>query len=284
MGKLIISEALRMSKTLCFKIYMIFAAAYGVTTVLSEYTSVVRMRNGGYDVDFAVDGIAFGGCGSVLVAGAVFAGMFIGREYSDGTVRNKLVVGHGRCGIYLSNFIVCTAANVIAMLVSFIVTFALGIPLLGIKMTAGETALLILLSIISCIAVTSVLVLIPMLIGKKSAAVAILILSVFFMFGLTSYIDSRLREPEYSGGMEMVVTEEGKTEFREMEQTKNPLYLDEDTRKVFEFFDDFLPSSQLYHIASLDSPELAKTAVYDIIVLIAVTEAGILVFRKKDIK
>lgn len=263
---------------------MIFSAVYGVITVLSEYIDVTAMRNRGYEIDCAAEHIAFGGCISIFAAGAVFVGMFIGREYSDGTVRNKLVVGHGRCGIYLANFILCAAANTAALLINLAVTFALGIPLLGMKMSAGETAFLIFVSIIAYIAVTSVLVLIPMLIGKKSAATAILILSVFFMFGLTSFIDSRLKEPEYWSGTEMVVTEDGETKFEEMEKTKNPYYLDEDTRKVFEFIDDFLPSSQLYHIASLEAPELAKTAIYDIILLIAVTEAGILVFRKKDIK
>ncbi len=84
--------------------------------------------------------------------------------------------------------------------------------------------------------------------------------------------------------MELVATEDNGFEYRMAEQEKNPYYLEGDARKAFEFLNDFLPSSQLYRIASLNAPELAKTAIYDIIVLIAVTEAGILLFRKKDIK
>lgn len=284
MGKLIISEGLRMTKTLCFRIFMIFCAAYGAITVISEYIDVTGMRGRGFEVDLAVDYVVFSGCITVFAAGAVFAAMFIGREYSDGTVRNKLVVGHGRCGIYLANFILCAAANVGAMLLNFLVTLVLGIPLLGMKMSVGELMFSVLMSIIACIAVTSLQVLIPMLIGKKAAAAAAAIIFIFFGFGVTSFVDSRLKEPEYWSGMEMVITEEGEAAFKEQENTKNPYYLDEDTRKVFEFIDDFLPTSQLYHIASLETPELAKTVVYDIIILIAVTEAGILVFRKKDIK
>lgn len=104
------------------------------------------------------------------------------------------------------------------------------------------------------------------------------------MFGATSFVDSLLEEPEYYGGMELVATEDNGFEYRMAEQEKNPYYLEGDARKAFEFLNDFLPSSQLYRIASLNAPELAKTAIYDIIVLIAVTEAGILLFRKKDIK
>lgn len=35
----------------------------------------------------------------------IFCSMFIGTEYSDGTIRNRLIVGHTRKSIYLSNFL-----------------------------------------------------------------------------------------------------------------------------------------------------------------------------------
>ena len=47
-----------------------------------------------------------------LVA-AILTSMFIGSEYSDGTIRNKLVVGHSRMRIYLANLIVCSVACVL---------------------------------------------------------------------------------------------------------------------------------------------------------------------------
>ncbi len=37
---------------------------------------------------------------------AVFSGFYVGTEYSDGTIRNKLSVGHSRKNIYLANMIV----------------------------------------------------------------------------------------------------------------------------------------------------------------------------------
>ena len=50
-----------------------------------------------------------------LVA-AVFISLFVGSEYSDGTIRNKLVVGHSRMRIYLANLIVCSIACVLISL------------------------------------------------------------------------------------------------------------------------------------------------------------------------
>lgn len=277
-----------MINSLCFKIYMILSAGYGIITVLFSYADLTRLKawqEAGYDISLTVDSFVFASGITAICAGAVFMGMFVGREYSDGTIRNKLVVGHGRGFIYLANFLLCTAANLTALILNYTVTFALGIPLLGVNMAAGEIAYRILISVISCIALTSVLTLIPMLVGKKSAAVAALILSIFSMLFITSYVDSKLREPEYyGGGTELVFSPDGEHEFRESEPMKNPNYLEGEKRKVFEFFDEFLPFSQMYHVTSAEAPGLAKTAVYDIIILIAVTEAGILVFRKKDIK
>ena len=42
---------------------------------------------------------------------SVLAALFIGSEYSDGTMRNKCIVGHRRGSIYPANLIVCMAAG-----------------------------------------------------------------------------------------------------------------------------------------------------------------------------
>ena len=47
MAKLVISDFSRMAKSLCFRIYMGFAAIYGVITVLSEYISLCNAQNMG---------------------------------------------------------------------------------------------------------------------------------------------------------------------------------------------------------------------------------------------
>lgn len=273
-----------MAKALCFKVYMVFALAMGIIMTLSEYSNLSIARNRGIDVTFSLNQLAFSGALVIMLAGAVFTGMFIGREYSDGTIRNKLVVGHGRFGIYLSNFLVCAAVNVSALLLNLIAVLSIGLPIIGMDMSAGEAAVNILISVIAMVSLTALFVFIAMLVKSKASALVILLLFTFFMLGATSFIDSRLREPEYYGGMELVSTEEGGFEYKMAEEEKNPYYLEGDARKVFEFLNDFLPSSQLYRISSLEAPELAKTAIYDIIVLIAVTEAGILLFRKKDIQ
>ena len=42
---------------------------------------------------------------------ALFVSFFLSAEYSDGTIRNKLMVGHKRKEIYLVNFVTCLLAE-----------------------------------------------------------------------------------------------------------------------------------------------------------------------------
>lgn len=59
------------------------------------------------------------------------APLFIGSEYSDGTMRNKLIVGHKRYNIYLSEQFVCTAAGFMLCLAYIVPHTVLSLILLG---------------------------------------------------------------------------------------------------------------------------------------------------------
>lgn len=62
---------------------------------------------------------------------SAFISLFIGTDYSDGTMRSKLVIGHTRYGIYLSGLITCTAAGLLMCLSCLIASLASGLPLSG---------------------------------------------------------------------------------------------------------------------------------------------------------
>ncbi len=42
---------------------------------------------------------------------SIFISFYIGTDYNDGTIRNKLIIGHNRTNIYLSNYITCIATD-----------------------------------------------------------------------------------------------------------------------------------------------------------------------------
>lgn len=57
--------------------------------------------------------------------------MFIGTEFSDGTMRNKLIVGHRRREIYFTNFLTCALSGIFFNLVYLALVSLIGIPLFG---------------------------------------------------------------------------------------------------------------------------------------------------------
>lgn len=290
MSRLISAGFSRLFKSKCFIFFTIFAAFYSFMNIMSRYMDVINMSKYAdgalpasyYNVD--VDAIAFDSAMTMMFAAAIFIGFFIGREYSDGTIRNKLIVGHSRGSIYLSNFVICAAAHIMGLFVAFIITLVVGIPLLGTSFSVWEILIFCFSVVIASVALDAIFLLISMLISSKSAQTAVLILGSFIMLFVTIYINESLSAPEYYSDYVISTTIDGETVIEEGNQIKNPFYLTGNKRKVYEFFDEFLPVSQLYLMANGVPRDLTKCAIYDIIILIAVTEAGVLLFCKKDIK
>ena len=70
---------------------------------------------------------------------ALFACIHIGREYSDGIVRNKIIAGHSRTKVYLSYVLTQLAANAFLCIVYIGASlFGLWISGLGVEVNGGE--------------------------------------------------------------------------------------------------------------------------------------------------
>lgn len=82
--------------------------------------------------EVVLDGCLFEGLPLMGLVSAIFTSLFIGSEYSDGTIRNKLVVGHSRMRIYLANLIVCSIASILISL-----AYTAGVFVIG-NMKGGE--------------------------------------------------------------------------------------------------------------------------------------------------
>lgn len=210
---------------------------------------------------------------------AVFAALFLGTEYSDGVIRNKLIAGHSRDAVYLSSLLLCAAYSLLVCAASIAAVLVVGVPLLG-----PPADLLLLLKRLGCgvllVAAFSGLFTLPaMLIRNKS------VLSVFntiCFFGLlfsAIYIMQRLEAQEFI--MEASYVLDG--EYIPGEYIPNPAYLRGAARAIFEFFEEFLPTGQSFLISQLEVPHPLRLGLYSLLVTVLTTLVGILAFRKKDI-
>lgn len=286
MSKLLNANFARLWKSRILWLGMLFSAGLSVFFILMRYIDIEQHQEVYATLDESyknADELIFIGGITIIFAAAVFIGIFVGTEYSDGTLRNKLIIGHSRSSIYISNLITCIATDIMMHLTYIIITLLLGKLILDISvLTFKKILLLTLIGTAAMIAVSSILVMISMLIHSKSAGAVAILIATIVMFMSTVTIADRLSAPEYYEGYSYIDEDTG--EKIDVEREKNTHYPTGTKRKVYEFLNDFLPTSQLYKAASLDSSKPDIALIYDGIILLITTTAGIAVFRRKNLK
>lgn len=276
MIKLTYANFLRLKKDNIFWSGIIFMFLFVVYNFTMRYIDV---KNQGYTQ--YVDDRTLWYAMFIGILSAIFCSLYIGTEYSDGTIRNKLIIGNTRFSIYLSNLFICSIASLL-MCLSFIIAVCLiGIPYFGFFVNLNTIILYILCSIALTIAFCSIYTLIAMINHNKAAVSIICILGIFILMFATTYISSQLREPEI---YDPAVYYDEQGEIEQYPATPNPNYVDGTKRRVYEFLYDFIPTGQAQQLSSLTADDLLKLAYYDILIIIVTTGFGLYFFNKKDIK
>lgn len=218
---------------------------------------------------------------SISIGGfcAVFCSMFLGTEYSDGTIRNKIAAGHTRTNIYLSNLLLTFTATLFMMLVWLISAMA-AIPILGIwKMGIPNLLLYLLIAVMFIAALSAIFTFVNMQSSNKAAAVAISILLFFGLLLFASLINNSLSQPEMISSISLTVNgmEVG-------DPVPNPNYLSSTARSVFQFILDFLPTGQGMQMAFLEMGSPLRMLLSSAFITALTTLAGMQIFRRKNIK
>ena len=269
MSRLFVSTFFRMLKKIVFWILLICMFAYGVYSA----SNAASEANGG----FALDGCFFDFAPFMGLVAAILTSMFIGSEYSDGTIRNKLVVGHSRMRIYLSYI---TGV--------FVVGSAKGGELL--TKTSVVTMCLV-CSILVSVAFTSIMTMLAILNTNKAGNVVVSMLLALILLVSGSFIYQRLSEPEIYDNY-VSVNEAGVP--TEVEQLPNPQYIDGKQRAVLEVVNDLLPSGQAMQLVDMfDADGMTNKDMenapyrwlgYSLLVIVITSGLGIILFRKKEIR
>lgn len=240
---------------------------------------------------------------------SVFVCLFLGREYSDGTIRNKLVVGHGRLSIYFAGLITVIAAGLMLCAGALLIACGVGIPLMGAFTAEPEQLLfLCLCSVLVVISYSAIFTLMGMLCSRKAVTAILCVLTAFGLMLFASYLNSSLSQPEMleqyisepyvedgaeaetgSGGEpemeeEPQYDENGRRVTLRSEWVKNPRYLTGMKREAYQFLFECLPGGQSYLISGFEVEEPWRLMGYSALLAVAVSGAGCLVFRRKDIK
>ncbi len=207
--------------------------------------------------------------------------LFFGTEYSDGAIRNKLVVGHSRIAIYFANFITSFAACLLCSAAYILGCVGLGIPLLG---RFSQPLALLLTALLGVLLMTAafcaVFNFVTMNCSRKSNAVMVCLLGTFLILIAAIYLYQRLDAPEFIEGYTLII--EGQV--THTDAAPNPQFLQGMEREVFQFAYDLLPTGQSLQYGSLTFTDPARLMGLSAAVTAVFSAAGCALFRRKDLK
>ncbi len=118
-----------------------------------------------------------------------------------------------------------------------------------------------------------------MLSTNKAITAVLAIMLAFGLLILSSAIYNSLSEPEFYNGY--VVTVNGIEQGNSM---PNPNYITGTKRAIYQFFSDFLPVSQGIQMANLELFRPVLSMASSVFIAAATSFAGVLAFRRKDLK
>lgn len=216
--------------------------------------------------------------GSIVLS--AFCSLYTGAEYSDGTIRNKLSAGHSRAAVYLANLAVCAAAGVLACLAYILPMLALGVPVMG-TFTIPLTSVLwfTLCGFLMTGAMCALFTMTAMLNQNKAVTAVICITLAYFLLFLGIYFNSRLTEAAMIPAREYV--ENG--QIMVQEAMPNPGYVQGVKRTIFEALYT-LPGCHAVELLSEMEACPIRLPLASLGTAAASTWAGVVVFRKKDLK
>ena len=277
MRKLLSANFSRLWKDKIFWLAMAFMVFGSALFSWMTYNNSLR----GSDEVYYVEDLMFNLLPMLGFVCAFFISLYLGTEFDDNTIRNKLVVGHTRIHVFFAEYVVCMAASVIligAMLLASSVTgyvffreFLLSWP---------EIAYMIACAVLLAAVFSAMFVVISMNFHSKAASVVVSILFTFAILFLASYCGNALNEQPTTYSY-VTVTMDG-VEFGDL--IDNPAYIGGFRRTVYELIYDMLPTGQSIQLNNLEYERIDRWPWLSAIMLIIATVAGYLPFRKRDIR
>lgn len=275
MTNLLSANLLRLRKSRAFWTALAVMAGIGVFEVTVGYCAA---RDMGAAVSLDSRYLLF-----ALVVGVVlsaFCPLFVGAEYSDGTIRNKVLAGHPRTAIYLADLLTCVLAGVLLCLGYILPALAEGVPLLGwFRLEPEAVAWFTLCAFAMTVALAALFTLVSMLCQNKAVAAVACIFLAYFLLFLGIYLNSRLAEPEMIPAREYV--ENGRITYQKA--FPNPGYVQGVKRTVYQCL-YALPGCQAVWLAARADACPWQLPLASLLAAAVTTAAGLALFRRKDLK
>lgn len=260
MGRLIKASLLRMKKSKTFLFSVIFQIGFALFVIIPTYGT-----------GFSIGNMMFADSLLLLILSAFFVPFFLHDDHHNGMMRNKIITGHTRTQIYVANYISALIGSSVIFLVPIIIAFALA-PFFGghIGIAAAEFVFRLITILAANGAMCGIYVLTAFLCRNTGLAASFFI--AFAMFTVSAICAINAESPE--DATEIFETAGINITLDPLGMLNKALY-------------EVLPTSHLVRIMvseHIQIRDIAFLPLYSVLVTAVTVIAGVLLFRRKDIK
>lgn len=250
MIKLLNANIYRLKKSIVFWLLLLITAFMGILLYINyngiNPSSCVNCNN--------QLGIVFFGFNSLnwLIL-PIFISIFIGTEYDDGVIKNKIINGHKRSSIYISNLLVTIFVSFIYSLTYIISVIIIGSILENdITISINKFIFLLFDSFLLNIVTASLFTFVSMATSSKSISGIISLIIVIWSIIITSNIMSKMAE---ATGIIQI---------------------------IYDFIINLLPYGQATQILNLNE-NYHILWLYSVVLIFIINLYGIILIKKKDL-
>ena len=213
---------------------------------------------------------------------AIFVSIFVGTDYSDGTIRNKIIVGHSRKNIYLSNLIISIVVGLVLEIIHLTIVTIIGMPLIGkIQMNILDFLYIILNMILLIIVFSSIFNFISMLCSNVTLSTvgSLLLILIMYVFCMSiSVVANSTKE------LKIQDFDENGNLITQYIEDKN--YPGDFNKNLCKTVINILPTGQAMELSdvNIDMKEIKIYPLYSLGGIIIINVLGIYMFNKKELK
>lgn len=285
MSKLLRADFTRLRKAKAFWICVALMAAYALILAFCLYKSIKRSGGSATFDQYFFSATAM--AGYLPIPGLLMAALcsvFIGTDFSDGTIRNKLIAGNVRSEIYISHFITAAFAGICLLAAYWLPAALVGIPLFGTFQATGVAlAPLLLGAVLAMVAYAAIYTMLVLIIQNKTATAILSLIGVIVVLFTVLFLISRMQEPEFIQEL-WHSTGQATEGSGSAVCVPNPNYMPPVPRMVAQFVIDLLPTGQCVQIGGMNAQHPWRLPVYALGIILCTGFCGMYVFRKKDLK
>lgn len=226
----------------------------------------VSMQYSGMDYVVTFDRVVFLPLSFYGVIAAAMISLFVGEDFSDGCIRNKIVAGRSRSSVFLSHLIVCCFSCVLIYLIMLAVTISLGLALFENDVTTTQLLRFVALGVLTCLVYACIYCALTVLIGNRTNGVVICMMVSFALLFAALHTNQVVVQQPIKNGV------------------PNPHYVSGVTRYVYEWLHDLNPTGQAAQLSSMDCQSPLRWMVSNVMWFILSIGIGGTVFAKKNIR